>query len=163
VVWVDKNFTIGSEGFINGLKQCEVGTNGAVKDTLDGRSTGITFYAHATLVKNKLKAWVRYDLYNPNTKYNNTTYSKYAALYTVSTSYEPNNKERFLSFGFDYMPVNNVHIMPNIWYNKYIGQQANLTGSAAHDHDLVWRMTFYFTFGKLFQNPNYSYYPFLHS
>jgi hypothetical protein len=163
VVWVDKKFTIGAEGFINGLTQCEVGTNATTKDTLDGNSTGISFYAHATIIQSKLKAWVRYDIYNPNTKYDNTTYTKYAALYTVSTSYEPNNKERFLSIGLDYSPVNNVHVMPNIWYDRYIGQQANLTGSAAHDHDLVWRMTFYFTFGKLFQNPGYSYYSFTHS
>jgi hypothetical protein len=162
IVWVDKKFTIGTEAFINGLKQCEVGTSATAKDTLDGRSTGISLYAHANIIQTKLRVWIRYDLYNPNTKYDNTTYTKYAALYTVSTSYEPNNKERFLSFGLDYSPINNVHVMPNIWYNKYIGQQANLTGSAAHDHDLVWRMTFYFTFGKLFQNPSYSYYPFTH-
>ncbi|MBS1946511.1 MAG: hypothetical protein JST47_01980 [Bacteroidetes bacterium] len=162
VAWVDKNFTIGTEGFINNLKQCETGINGATKDTLDGKSSGITFYAHVNIVKTKLRAWARYDLYNPNTNYDHSAYTKYATLYGVSTSYEPNNKERFLSIGIDYMPVNNVHVMPNLWYNKYIGQQANLVGAAAKDHDLVWRLTFYFTFGKLFQNPNYSYYPFLH-
>ena len=52
--------------------------------------------------------------------------------------------------------------MPNIWYDRYIGQQANLTGRAARDYDLVYRVTFYFTFGKLFANPGYSYYPYLH-
>jgi len=162
LIWVDKKFTIGTEGFINGLKQSEVGINATAKDTLDGNSKGITFYAHANIVKTKMKAWVRYDLYNPNTKYDNSTYTKYNALYGVSTSYEPNNKEGFLSLGIDYMPVNNVHIMPNVWYNKYTSQQANLEGAAAKDHDLVWRLTFYFVFGKLFPNPNYSYYPFLH-
>jgi len=162
LIWVDKKFTIGTEGFINGLKQSEVGINATAKDTLDGNSKGITFYAHANIVKTKMKAWVRYDLYNPNTKYDNSTYTKYNALYGVSTSYEPNNKEGFLSLGIDYMPVNNVHIMPNVWYNKYTSQQANLEGAAAKDHDLVWRLTFYFIFGKLFPNPNYSYYPFLH-
>jgi hypothetical protein len=162
IAWVDKKFTIGTEGYINGLKQAETGINGTVKDTLDGRATGITFYAHANIINTKLRVFVRYDLYNPNTKYDNATYGKYAALYTVSTSYEPNNKERFVSFGLDFSPTNNIHFIPNIWYDKYIGQGANLTGSAAHDYDLVYRLTFYFTFGKLFANPTYSYYPFVH-
>ena len=162
IVWVDKKFTIGTEGFINGLKQVETGINGTVKDTLDGRATGISFYAHANIIKTKLRIFARYDLYNPNTKYDNATYGKYAALYTVSTTYEPNNKERFVSIGLDFSPANNIHFIPNIWYDKYIGQGANLTGSAAHDYDLVYRLTFYFTFGKLFANPTYSYYPFSH-
>ncbi|HLK29703.1 MAG TPA: hypothetical protein VKT28_14090 [Puia sp.] len=163
VIWTTPKLTIGVESFINGLKQSEVGTAGSLKDTLDGRATGTTFYVHGNIYKDKLKFFVRYDIYNPNTKYDNATYSKYTALYGVSTSYEPNNKEKFLSLGLDFMPVKNVHFMPNIWYDRYTGQQANLTGSAAHDHDLVYRMTFYFTFGKLFGNPAYANYPFLHS
>jgi hypothetical protein len=163
-IWVDKQFTIGAEGFINSLGQCEVGTriDNKLKDTLDGNSTGLSLYGHVNLAGPKLRFWARYDIYNPNTKYDNTTYSKYAALYGVSTSYEPNNKEGFLSTGIDYSPAGNVHIMPNIWYNHYSGQQANLAGKAAHDYDLVYRVTFYFTFGKLFANPGYSYYPYNH-
>ena len=160
IIWVDKKFTIGAEGYINGLKQAEVGTTVSGKDTLDGRATGLSLYAHTNIISTKLRAFVRYDFYNPNTKYDNITYSKYATLYGLRTSYEPNNKERFLSVGFDYSPVSNVHVMPNIWYIKYIGQQANLSGSAAQDYDLVYRITFYFTFRKLFTNPKYSYNPF---
>lgn len=163
VSWVDKQFTLGAEGFVNKLAQSEVGiTKTNFKDTLDGNSTGLSLYGHVNLVGTKLRFWARYDLYNPNTKYDNTAYSKYASLYGVSTSYEPNNKERFLSTGIDYSPVNNIHIMPNFWYNQYKGQQANLTGKAAKDYDLVYRLTFYFTFGKLFSNPTYSYYPYIH-
>ena len=162
IIWTTPKLTLGVESYLNGLKQSEVGIAGATKDTLDGRATGTTFYVHGNIYKDKIKFFVRYDLYNPNTKYDNTTYTKYAALYGVSTSYEPNNKERFLSVGLDFSPIKNVHFMPNIWYNKYMGQQANLVGSASSDHDLVYRMTFYFTFGKMFQNPSYSYYPFTH-
>ncbi|HVS95489.1 MAG TPA: hypothetical protein VHE54_03355 [Puia sp.] len=162
VTWVDKKFTLGVEAFTNTLGQCEVGTRPGARDTLDGHSHAITFYGHVNLVGSKLRFWARYDMYNPNTKYDNSTYTKYATLYGVSTTYEPNNKERFLSTGFDYSPAPNVHFMPNIWYNKYIGQQAGLGGRASHDYDLVYRLTFYFTFGKLFANPNYSYYPYLH-
>jgi hypothetical protein len=38
-----------------------------------------------------------------------------------------------------------VHFMPNIWYTHYASQ---LSGVSNADYDLVWRMTFYFTFGK---------------
>ena len=162
IAWSTPKLTLGVESYINGLPQTEVGINGAIKDTLDGRATGTSFYIHGSIYKNMIRFFARYDMYNPNTMYDNSTYTKYAALYTVSTSYEPNNKERFLSLGLDFSPTNNVHFIPNIWYNKYIGQGANLTGSAVHDYDLVYRMTFYFTFGKLFQNPKYSYFPFLH-
>ena len=162
VAWVDKRFTLGAEGFINKLAQAEVGTRTGGKDTLDGNSNALSLYGHVNLIGKKLSYFLRYDFYNPNTKYDNTTYTKYAALYGVSTSYEPNNKEGFLSTGFDYSPAPNIHFMPNIWYNRYSGQQANLQGKAAHDYDLVYRVTFYFTFGKLFANPNYSYYPYTH-
>lgn len=163
IVWTDKLFTVGAEGYTNALAQSEVGTRAAGKDTLDGRANGLSLYGHVSVIGSKLRVFARYDWYNPNTKYDNNTYSKYAALYTVSTSYEPNNKEQFFSAGFDYSPVANIHFMPNIWYNKYMGQQSGLTGAAAKDHDLVYRLTFYFTFGKLFQNPSYSYPPYLHN
>jgi hypothetical protein len=161
VAWIDKKFTLGMEGYFNALGQGEAAKRGAVTDTLDGNATGLTLYGHTNIIGTKLRFWFRYDFYNPNTRYDNGTYSSYKALYSLG-NYEPNNKERFLSTGIDYSPAANIHIMPNIWYNKYIGQQANLAGKTAHDYDLVYRVTFYFTFGKLFSNPNYSYYPYLH-
>ena len=55
----------------------------------------------------------------------------------------------FISAGLDFTPVKNVHFMPNIWYNHYATQ---LTGAAKtaepNNYDLVYRMTFYFVFGK---------------
>ena len=160
LVWKDPKLTVGVESFVNGLKQTEVGTRGLVKDTLDGHATGTSFYIQGNILQERLRFFIRYDIYNPDTRYDNTTYSKYAALYGVGTSYEPNARERFLSFGLDFVPVKNVHFMPNIWYTKYIGQQANLQGAAAYDYDLVFRATFYFTFGKQFSSPTYSYYPY---
>jgi hypothetical protein len=162
VAWVTPKLTVGVETFVNRLKQAETGFRTSGKDTLDGLATGTSFYLQGNLVKGKLNAFARYDIYNPNTKYDNVAYKKYASLYTVSTTYEPNNRERFLSFGLDYTPVSFVHFIPNIWYNKYIGQAANLVGSASGDYDLVYRMTFFFNFGKLFSNQTYSYYPYLH-
>jgi len=161
VVWINNKYTIGVEGFVNNLVQSEVGIlRSAAKDTLDGKASGISFYAHANIVGTKFRAFARYDLFNPNTNYDNVTYTKYAALYNVASTYEPNNKERFLSVGFDYSPAPNIRLMPNIWYNQYVGQASNLIGSAVKDHDLVYRFTFFFTFGKFFSHPSYAYYPF---
>ncbi len=162
VIYNTSKFTAGVESFVNGLQQSEVATSSTIKDTLYGRAVGTSFYVHGNLYKDKVKFFIRYDIYNPNTKYDNVTFSKEAGLYGVSNSYDPNNKERFFTCGVDFMPVKNIHFMPNIWYNKYIGQQANVSGSAAHDYDLVFRITFYFTFGKLFSSPTYTYYPYTH-
>ena len=134
-----------------------MGQSATLKDTTSANAKAISGYIKGRITKEKLGFFARVDSYNPDSKYNNTIYTSYKGL---TGNYEPNNKERFLSVGFDYSPANNIHFTPNIWYDKYIGQRANLTGKAAHDHDLVYRLTFYFTFGKLFQNPKYSYYPF---
>ncbi|MGN6803924.1 MAG: hypothetical protein ACTHJN_18640, partial [Ginsengibacter sp.] len=88
----------------------------------------------------------RYDNFNPDTKYNNTKYVTYAA--PKGNVYEPNTITNFITAGLDITPVKAVHFEPNIWYVGYNGQQANLSGSASHDYDLVWRMTFYFVFGS---------------
>ena len=58
---------------------------------------------------------------------------------------DPNTKEQFITAGLDFTPAKNVHLMPNIWYNKYTNQgPANLYNS----YDLVYRVTFYYVFGK---------------
>jgi hypothetical protein len=162
VAWVTPKITFGVETYVNRLNQAETGIEGSVTDTLDGRATGSSFYISGVILKSKLNFFARYDIYNPNTMYNNIAYTKYAALYNVSKTYEPNNKERFLSLGLDFTPIKHVHFIPNIWFNKYVGQAANLTGPAARDYDLVYRFTFFFTFGKLFGNPAYAYYPYIH-
>jgi hypothetical protein len=150
VNYVTTPFTIGVEGFINNDKNDVQGvsTNGTTKDTttLDATGKGISVYAHAQLVKNKLSVFARYDNFNPDSKYNNTTYTTY--LKPSGNVYDPNTKTQFITAGLDFTPTKNVHFEPNVWYARYAGQQANLVGAAVHDHDLVWRMTFYFVFGK---------------
>jgi hypothetical protein len=156
VAWTTPALTIGVEGYVNNLKQNFVGVGGPQgKDTLDGVAQGISTYVLGNIIPNKLRFFARYDAYNPNTKYDHTIYTKYTSFIS---QYEPNNKEQFITAGLDFMPTNNVHFMPNIWYNSYKGQQANLTGKAANDHDLVLRLTFYFVFGKTFAWPQNEYY-----
>ena len=134
--------TIGLEAFINHGKNDVVGMNGTTKDTTDANSKGISMYVHGNIIPNKLRFFVRYDSYNPDTKYDNTTFTKYVGL---TSNYEPNNKENFITAGLDFIPAKNVHFMPNIWYDKY---KTQLAGTQNTDHDLVYRMTFYFIFGK---------------
>ena len=141
VAYTTPGFTVGVEGFINQGKNDVVGVNGVLKDTLDAHAAGISAYVHGNISKEKLAYFARFDSYNPNTKYDNVKYTKYTGF---TSNYEPNNKEQFITAGLDFTPVKNVHFMPNVWYTKYRANEAVSNTS----YDLVYRMTFYFVFGK---------------
>ncbi len=155
-------FTIGVEGFVNNLKQDLTVTPIAAPSTptnIDNVANGISFYVHGDIVKTKLRFFARYDMYNPTTKINNNVYSKYIAntgnyndgsFGAAGSNSNPDDtyKQEFLTLGLDFTPAKNVHIMPNIWYNHYASQLANVTGAAKGDYDMVYRMTFYYVFGK---------------
>ncbi|MGH2642877.1 MAG: hypothetical protein ACRDE2_02920, partial [Chitinophagaceae bacterium] len=134
--------TLGTEGFVTWLRQDVTAMNykTLVTDTLNGLATGISVFVHGPIIKNKLGFFARMDQYNPDTKYNNVHYSKYSSF---SSNYEPNNKQRFITAGLDFTPINNVHLMPNIWYNSYTNQGVQ---GGMKDYDLVYRLTFYFIY-----------------
>jgi hypothetical protein len=72
------------------------------------------------------KVYGRLDRYDPN------RFSSLTGFY-----------EYFISLGLDYMPINNVHFMPNIWINAFTDKSsAGRTKSA----DVVPRITFFFLF-----------------
>lgn len=100
--------------------QKKIGTNGA-----DIVPFGVTFFAWAPLTSG-LNAFARYDLYNPNTKVSDAGY-----------------KENFIVAGLDYMPIPNVHIMPNIWINTFSGKSSNV---AKKDEDVIARITFFYVY-----------------
>ncbi len=137
--------TVGVEAFRNYGKNDVVGIRGLANDTLDAHATGISVFVRGIIVKDKLGFFARLDRYDPNENYDNIKYSTYKGL---TSTYEPNNKEEFITAGLDFTPIKNVHFSPNIWFNKYSGQQAGLTGNAKKDHDLVYRLTFYYVYGK---------------
>lgn len=141
VAYTTPAFTAGVEAFINQGKNDVVGVNGVVKDTLNARAAGISAYVHGNIVKDKLGYFARFDSYNPDTKYDNAMYTKYTGF---TSNYEPNNKEQFITAGLDFTPIKNVHFMPNVWYNKYMSN----TAVSNNSYDLVYRMSFYFVFGK---------------
>ncbi len=147
--------TVGVEGFLNALKQDGFNTlktpqPGHAVDTVDVTAKGISFYVHGNIIPSKLRFFARYDIFSPSNKIDNTVYSKYAG--NTGNYNDPVTKENFLSVGLDFTPAKNVHFMPNVWYNGYKGQsaaaQAASDSKLNSDHDLVYRMTFYFVFGK---------------
>ena len=139
--------TIGAEGFLNNLKNDNFATKiaGGI-DTLSVQAKGISFYVHGDIIKTKLRFFARYDIYNPDNKIDNNTYSKYVG--NTANYNDPTTKEQFITGGLDFTPVKNVHFMPNIWYNNYKSQLANPVGKLKSDNDLTYRLSFYYVFGK---------------
>lgn len=143
------SFTAGVEAFRT--RGCEdvvgidITEGGSVRDTLTAYAVGISTFVRGSLVKDKVGYFIRYDRYNPDTKYDQSRYETYTGL---SETYEPNNKEQFVVAGLDFTPIGNVHLMPNVWYNRYKSQRTDKEGAARDDYDLVYRLTFYYVFGK---------------
>lgn len=163
-----KGYTIGAEFFVNNLKNDLYATKiaGGV-DTINNAASGASFYVHGDIIKTKLRFFVRYDLYNPMKKIDNNTYNKYVAntgnyndnsyKMTFNTNGVPTsatatgdmtNKQQFFTAGLDFMPTKNVHLMPNVWLNHYASQMPGVTGTQAGASDVVYRLTFFFVFGK---------------
>jgi len=107
---------------------------------------GLSLWAKGAIVKNKWGWFARFDSYNPDTKFNG------ANTYTVNTnysSYDPTEKEKFVTAGLDFTPAKNIHFMPNVWFVQYKDQlDETTTGYLPDNHTLVYRMTFFYTFGK---------------
>jgi hypothetical protein len=72
------------------------------------------------------KVYGRIDYYDPDLLYSRV------GLY-----------EYFLSFGLDYMPIKNIHFMPNIWVNTFKDKSSAGRTKIA---DVVPRITFFFLF-----------------
>lgn len=138
--------TIGVEGYVNVMKKDDLGAKfaGGV-DTLNSSAKGISAYVHGDIIKNKLRFFARYDNSQPNSKVNTTIYKSYAE---PAGNYDDNTKEQFVTAGLDFTPVKNVHFMPNIWYNNYRSNISGAAGKLKSDYDAVYRLTFYFVFGK---------------
>jgi hypothetical protein len=68
---------------------------------------------------------------------------------SASSTGDPTSKETFFTAGLDFMPYSNIHFEPNIWYNHYSSQLASTdAGWGPNNQDIVWRLTFFFVFGK---------------
>lgn len=72
------------------------------------------------------KVFGRIDYYDPNRFSSNTGFY-----------------EHFISFGLDYMPINNIYFMPNIWINTFTDKSS---AGRTKDADVVPRITFFVVF-----------------
>jgi hypothetical protein len=170
IAWTTPWLTAGVEAFVNTIRndtKATFITGGA--DTIDTKANGISMYLHGAIVMDKLRWFARVDLYNPNKNVNNSVYSAYAGISSPSAymtpgykySYagsttgaptgetstgDPTSKETFFTAGLDFMPTRDVHFEPNVWLVHYASQLAS-TGTEGNS-DVVWRLTFFFVFGK---------------
>jgi len=154
-------YTIGVEAFVNNLQNDLTATKlpsyGTGTVLLDNQAQGLSVFVHGDIVKNQLRFFARYDYYTPNTKVDNSKYSKYTGTTgnykdagVGSSANDQTYKQQFITAGLDYMPAKNVHIIPNVWYNTYASQLAApaVAYVTPNSNDLVLRLTFHYIFGK---------------
>jgi hypothetical protein len=136
--------TFGVEAYTQNIKNGL--TNNISKNGTDATVQAISVYSRGAIYKDKVGFFARYDSYNPDADFNALN------TYTVNTNlaaYNPFYKEHFITAGLDFTPAKNVHFMPNIWYIQYVDQRdPATTGYIVDDHTIVYRLTFFFTFGK---------------
>jgi hypothetical protein len=106
---------------------------------IDARPSGISFFLTQQLTKDKLNFFARFDVYDPDSKFNSA--NKYIGSYN-------SNKESFATIGLDFIPYKNVHIMPNLWYDQFHSKLSDASGKLKNDYDLEGRITLYFLFNK---------------
>jgi hypothetical protein len=139
-----KLFTIGAEAYTQKFKNGVTNKTTALAE--DAKAEGFSLWVRGAIVQGKWGYFARWDTYNPDTQFNS------ADPYTVNTnygSYDPTTKEQFVTAGLDFTPAKNIHFMPNVWFTQYKDKLAPTTaGYLPDNHTLVYRMTFFFTFGK---------------
>jgi hypothetical protein len=145
VAYTTPKFTVGVESYSNHLKNDDQATNisGGVVDVLSVNANGTSIFVRGAIVKDKLNFFARTDFFNPDNKIDNSKYNKYVG--NTSGYNDPSTKENFITAGLDFTPVKNVHLMPNFWYDHYKNQGYV---SKYDSYDLVYRLTFYYVFGK---------------
>ncbi|KAB2880869.1 hypothetical protein F9K33_03700 [bacterium] len=94
-------------------------------DTTNITPLGISLFASAPLIKDKLNAYARFDTYDPNTKNSKAGY-----------------KENFITAGIDFVAHKSVHIMPNIWVNTFSKKGSTSNRKA----DTAARVTFFYVY-----------------
>ncbi len=164
VAYTVPKFTVGVEYFMNTILG-DVTVAGKDGNTYyrTTKATGLSVFAKGRIYKDKLGFFARYDNYDPTGNLSAIADNANTKTYAASTSqYEPTTKEQFITYGLDFTPHKNIHIMPNIWLNTY-GSGLSATGSntagttyksmnsnvvGASGSDVVYRLTFYYVYGK---------------
>lgn len=132
-------FTAGVEMFQQTQKNNTIYTSLAgVKDTVNASASGISLFARGVLIDKVLNYVLRYDYYNPDSKFDSQ--NKYASSYTGEM------KESFFLAGLDYAAAKNVHFIPNIWWDHYNNRLSAINNMAGGSNDVTFRITFHYIF-----------------
>ncbi len=161
IAYTVPKFTVGVEAYMNTLMgDLQVTGKDGKTYYRTTKAMGVSAFVKGRVYKDKLGFFARYDTYDPSGNLENVTNdaalapAKYAAL---TSQYDPTTKESFSTFGFDYTPIKNVHIMPNVCVNTYdcalsgTGKQPyslNPNGTSSKGTDAVYRLTLYWIYGK---------------
>lgn len=132
-----KIFTIGLEGVYQIQDKAKVNTDASsgLKDTLGVAPMGISFFVRGTLLKDKINAFARFDIYNIDANYKKGD--------NTANPYD----ENFILAGVDFTPHKNWHIIPNVWVDTYKDKRdSNEAGYHARTADIVPRITFHYIF-----------------
>lgn len=108
---------------------------------IDQKKFGLSVFVRGEIIEKKLNFFARYDMYNPDNSYQETGIG-YMPSYIKSSS----NDETFIVAGLDWTPYNNIHVMPNFWYNGYSSKLPNASGKLSSDADIVPRITAFVKF-----------------
>ena len=168
LAWNAKKFTAGTEIFMNTLVG-DVTVKGVDKNTYyrTTKAMGMSFFVRGCILSNAqdkqiLGFFARYDNYDPSGNLNNIVSEKNTLSYSATGNYEPTTKEQFVTYGLDFTPFKNIHFMPNVWMNTYnsalsVGgsnsantkySSMNPLVSGVNGTDVVYRLTFYYVYGK---------------
>jgi hypothetical protein len=136
-------FTLGVEGFVNFFRNDieAMKIDSSIENT-DLKAIDYSIFLRGKIYKDLLGFFVRYDHCDLSKNMNNAIYIKYTAK---TLTLDPNNNVSFFTAGVDFMPNDNIHIMPNIWYTKYKDKGPN---KLADGRDLVFRLSIYYVYGK---------------
>ena len=137
-------FTIGVEVVSQTLRNYSyfhpsADTSIAAIDTGNAAAFGWSVYAFAPLIKKKLEIFLRYDSWNPDTKYSSDNTYLFGSI-------NGHVKETFLNFGFDWTAAKDIHLMPNVWLNSYSDAAKGAAGKIKSDYDLDIRLTAFWKF-----------------
>ena len=167
--WNTKLLTVGAEVFMNTLLG-DTRVTGKDSNTYyrTTKAMGMSFFVRGRILSNPqgnavLSYFARYDNYDPTGNLSNVAGEANTKSYTgVTNFYEPTTKEQFITIGLDFTPFKNVHFMPNVWMNTYSSGLAadgvntygtsyasmNSNVSGVKGTDAVYRLTFYYVYGR---------------
>jgi len=134
-------------------------TLAAKSDTASGIQVGLSIFASARIIKDKLHVFGRYDRYNPDINWN--TDRVYTKAYSGITGSNLNSAtfytQSFVTAGIDWTPNKRIHIMPNFWWNADNAMMSSAGPSGTgklfgtrvvKDEDVVFRVTLFLIFNS---------------